>query len=71
MFTRCFPQTVDACNKFDQYVNDESTDEQDKRDYLIHFNIELAKCLIQDLDYKNAKQVASTILAYVNNDPSW
>lgn len=57
---------ISTCQKFNKYVESinnlqDLTDEE--YDFVSYFNIELAKSILQDMGYDNAKQIAKIILS--------
>lgn len=53
---------INACQKFSTCVEHRFDPSDDEKEFLIYFNLELAKCIIQDMDENNARQIAKVIL---------
>lgn len=53
---------INACQKFNTCVENRSNPSDEEVEFLTYFNLELAKCIIQDMDENNARQIAKVIL---------
>ena len=56
---------IETCNKFNIALEHSSNPTDEEKDILEYLNLDLAKAIIQDIDGRNAKQVAKIILATV------
>lgn len=53
---------INACQKFNTCVENRLNPSDEEVEFLTYFNIELAKCIIRDMDENNARQIAKVIL---------
>lgn len=63
---------INCCKKYEKCLKEIGVNpnpSEEIEDYILYFNIELAKNIIISLGNINAKQIAKTILGYVEDEP--
>ena len=53
---------INTCQKFNTCAEHRLNPNDEEVEFLTYFNLELAKCIIQDMDENNARQIAKVIL---------
>lgn len=61
-----FENIIETCNKFNIAVEHKSNLTDEEAIVLQYLDIDLAKSIIQDTGFENAKCIANIILAHIN-----
>lgn len=61
-----FKNIIETCNKFNATLEHKYDSTEEELMTLEYLNIDLAKSIIRDVDWHNAKSIAKIILGYVD-----